>query len=301
MHYHLQRFTYSESPAAAPPPSPTSDQQPRPATVLPNLGEAVLRRNNVRVIGHGKPPLLLCNGLGYNQRLWQHLTTALAVHHQVILFDHVGSGESEVHAYDTHKYASLQGYAQDLVEICQALNLHQAVLVGHSVGASIAMLAAIQAPGHFSQVVLLTPSPSYINEPGYYGGFERENLQQVLDLMKADYQDWAFMFADLLMGPTSSPALGEELARFFCETDAGIAQQFARVTFFSDNRADVPHLHLPTLVVLCREDVVAPAEVGAYLLQHLPQAQLVTLRTSGHCPQLSAPLETLAAIQVFVL
>ena len=259
----------------------------------------VLRRNNVHVIGHGKPPLLLCNGFGYNQHMWHYVTTALAVQHQVILFDHVGSGGSDLQAYDAQRYDSLAGYAQDVVEICQALDLRQAVLVGHSVGASIAMLAAIAAPEHFKKVVLLTPSPCYINEQGYYGGFERENLQQVLEAMTHDYHSWAVMFADLLLGPSNTPATGEELARFFTETDIAIAQQFARVTFFSDNRADVPHLHLPTLVVLCRHDVVAPREVGEYLLAHLPQAQLVTLRASGHCPQLSAPLATLEALQAF--
>ncbi|RZK22110.1 MAG: alpha/beta hydrolase [Hymenobacter sp.] len=272
-----------------------------PIAPVPALSDGdVLRRNKVRVIGHGKPPLLLCNGFGYNQRLWNYLTAVLAVQHQVILFDHVGSGESDRQAYDAQKYSSLQGYAHDVIEICQALNLRDVVLVGHSVGATIAMLAASQAPGHFAKVVLLTPSPCYINEPGYYGGFERENLQQILDGMQTNYHDWAFQFADLLMGPINSPALSEELGQFFWETDATIAQQFARATFFSDNRADVPHLRLPTLVVLCQEDVVAPAEVGAYMVAHLPQAQLVTLNATGHCPQLSAPLETLAAIHAFL-
>ncbi|RZK35190.1 MAG: alpha/beta hydrolase [Hymenobacter sp.] len=164
--------TYSTGPAA-------SSDHPLPAAATKSsTADAVLRRHNVRVLGQGKPPLLLCNGFGYNQRLWQYVTTALVVQHQVILFDHVGSGESEVHAYDPRKYASLQGYVQDLIEICQVLNLREAILVGHSVGASIAMLAAIQAPTHFSKVVLLTPSPCYINEPGYYGGFERENLER---------------------------------------------------------------------------------------------------------------------------
>ena len=271
-----------------------------PAPIIPSPSSDVLHRNNVRILGQGKPPLLLCNGSGYNQRMWHHLTTMLAAHHQVILFDHVGSGESDRRAYDGQKYDSLQGYARDVIEICQALNLREAVLVGHSVGATIAMLAANQAPEYFRRVVLLTPSPYYLNEPGYYGGFERENLQQLLDTMQTDYHGWAFGFADLIMGPTNSPALSEELGQFFWETDAAIAQQFARVTFFSDNRADVPQLHLPTLVVLCQEDVVAPTEVGAYLLAHLPQAKLVTLNTMGHCPQLSAPLETFAAIQHFL-
>lgn len=259
----------------------------------------VLKRHSVQVMGSGKPPMLLCNGFGCNQRIWHYLLSALAVHHQVIVFDYVGSGESDLTAYDPQRYKTLAAYAQDVVEICQALDLRQATIVGHSVGATIAMLAANQAPHHFAKVVLLTPSPYYLNEPGYYGGFERTDLVQVLATMEEDYHSWTMAFADLLTGPAHSSSVGEELASFFCETNSTIARQFAHVTFFSDNRADVPHLHLPTLVVQCIDDVAGPPEVGEYLLRHLPQAQLVTLKVSGHCPHLSAPLETLAAIQAF--
>ena len=209
---------------------------------------SVLKRHSVRVSGHGKQPMLFCNGLGCNQRIWHYLTPALAVQYQLIVFDYVGSGESDLSAYDPQKYASLAGYAADVVEICQALDLRDAVVVGHSVGATIAMLAAIQAPQHFAKAVLLAPSPCYLNEPGYYGGFERADLLQVLAAMEADYYSWTTAFADLLMGPTNDSSLGEELANFFCETDSAIAQEFARVTFLSDNRADVARLHtLPWL------------------------------------------------------
>jgi sigma-B regulation protein RsbQ len=260
----------------------------------------VLRRHNVRVIGHGKPPLLLCNGFGCNQGIWHYLTTALAVQHQVILFDYVGSGESDLAAYNPQKYNTMAAYAQDVVAICQALDLREATIVGHSVGATIAMLTAIAAPQHFTNVVLLAPSPYYLNEPDYYGGFNRADMLQVLATMDQDYRGWTTAFADLLMGPTNASSLGEELARAFCETDSTIAKQFARVAFLSDNRADVVRLSLPTLVVQCTDDVAGPPEVGAYLLRHLPHAQLVTLATTGHCPHLSAPLETLAAMQAFV-
>jgi sigma-B regulation protein RsbQ len=264
-------------------------------------GRRVLQRHGVRIMGQGKPPMLLCNGFGCTQQIWQYLTTALAVHYQVIVFDYVGSGESDRSAYSPEKYATLTSYAHDVVEICQALDLRNAILVGHSVGATIAMLAAIQAPQHFAKTVLLAPSPCYINEPGYYGGFERDDLLQVLTAMEADYQSWTTTFADLLMGPTSMTSLREELATFFCETDSAIARQFAQVAFLADNRSDVSQLSTPTLVVQCAYDVAGPPEVGAYLLQHLPQGVLVTLRTSGHCPHLSAPLETLAAIQAFAV
>ncbi len=263
--------------------------------------DAILKRNAVRTLGKKeKPALILCNGFGCNQRIWHYLIAELARRHYLILFDHVGAGESDLTAYDSNKYSTLEGYAEDVVAICQALDLREAIIVGHSVGATIAMLAAIEAPAHFAKVVLLAPSPCYLNEPGYYGGFERADLQQVLAAMEDDYQSWTNVFADMLLGPANSATLGEELASFFCETDSRIAQEFARVTFFSDNRADVPRLHLPTLIVQCNDDVAAPLEVGQYLLTHLPQAQLVTLQASGHCPHLSAPLETLDAIRAYV-
>jgi sigma-B regulation protein RsbQ len=222
------------------------------------------------------------------------------VQHQVILFDYLGSGASDRTAYDPQQYTTMAAYAQDVVAICQALDLREATIVGHSVGATIAMLTAIAAPQHFANVVLLAPSPYYLNEADYYGGFERADMLAVLATMEQDYQGWTTAFADLLLGPTNASSLGEELARAFCETDSTIAKQFARVAFLSDNRGDVARLSLPTLVVQCTEDVAGPPEVGAYLLRHLPHAQLVTLATTGHCPHLSAPLETLAAIQTFV-
>jgi sigma-B regulation protein RsbQ len=291
----MPEFTYSTLSATSTPPELASGAGP----LLEEQRHRILKRHSVRIIGQGKPPMLFCNGFGCNQRIWQYLTTALAVHHQVIVFDYVGSGESDLTAYDPQKYATLAGYARDVVEICQALELREATLVGHSVGATIAMLAAIEAPQHFAKTVLLAPSPYYLNEPGYYGGFERADLLDVLATMEADYKGWTMAFADLLMGPTNASSLGEELASFFCETDSTIAKQFAHVTFLSDHRADVGQLHTPTLVVQCTDDVAGPPEVGAYLLRHLPQAQLVTLNTSGHCPHLSAPLETLAAIRAF--
>lgn len=277
---------------------PSSTEGVLPAQEAP--GYNVLTRHGVRIIGHGKPPILLCNGFGCSQGIWHYLTTALAVRHQVIVFDYVGSGKSDLTAYDPQRYTTLAAYAQDVVEICQALDLREATLVGHSVGATIAMLAAIEAPQHFTNVVLLAPSPCFLNEPTYYGGFERADMLAVLATMDADYQEWTTAFADLLMGPSNASSLGEELASFFCETDSTIAKQFARVTFLADHRADVARLSLPTLLVQCTDDVAGPPEVGAYLLEHLPHAQLVTLDTSGHCPHLSAPLETLAAIRTFV-
>lgn len=288
-------ISFASAPTAFPPVATDSLTYSSAATLTK---EQVLQRNNVRIIGQGKPPLLLCNGFGYNQRLWQPLVAGLAQQHQVILFDHVGTGESDSTAYD--KYAHLGGYAQDLLDICRVLELEGATLVGHSVGSTIALLAAGQTPAYFAQAVLLTPSPCYLNAPGYYGGYERADLEQMLALLAADYRGWATMFVDLLLGPRASSGLAEELHHYLSSVASPVAQQFAGVTFLSDHRADVPRLHLPTLVVQCQEDFIAPAEVGSYLVAHLPNAQLVTLSAAGHCPQLSAPLETLAALQTFL-
>jgi len=259
----------------------------------------VLRRNNVRVIGDGDTPIILCHGFGCNQQIWNYLATPLAARHRLILFDHVGAGESDLAAYDPVKYNTLDGYAQDIIEICQVLDLQGAAIVGHSVGAMIAMLAAIKAPEHFSKVVMLAPSPCYLNQPGYYGGFEQEDIDQLLQMMDADYTGWAYMFAGLLMGP-ANPSLGEELAKYFCDTNTNIAKQFARVSFLSDNRAEVEQLETNTLLLQCQQDAVAPEEVGNYLLEHMSKATLVTLPTTGHCPHLSAPLKTLDAIEAFL-
>lgn len=244
--------------------------------------------------------MLLCPGFGCTQQIWRYLVPRLTQRYQVIVFDHVGAGESDLTAYEPGKYSSLSGYAQDMVEICQALALRDTVVVGHSVGAMIALLAATQAPAHFAAAIWLAPSPCYINEPGYHGGFERTDILELLDLMEADYHNWGNYFAHLLMGSGNTAFLVEELAGYFCNTDAAIAKRFARVAFLADTRAALPRLQLPTLLLACSQDAVAPQEVGAYLLHQLPQATLVQLRTTGHCPHLSAPLETLAAMEAFL-
>lgn len=261
---------------------------------------AVLQRNNVRVIGTNKPVMLFSHGFGCDQSIWRFLTPTLAIDYQLVLLDHVGAGQSDQAAYDSQKYGNLDGYARDIVEICQALDLRDVVLVGHSVGAMIAMLAAIRAPEHFSRLVLLAPSPCYLNEPSYVGGFDRADIDQLLAFMDSDYGSWATMFAALLAGDSNDPTLGMELTNRFCSTDSVLAKQFARVAFLSDNRADVTRLQLPTLLLQCAQDAVAPAEVGEYLAQHMPHATLVQLQTTGHCPHLSAPLETLAAMRTYL-
>ncbi|OUJ68006.1 hypothetical protein BXP70_28305 [Hymenobacter crusticola] len=264
--------------------------------------QQVVRRNHVQVLGAGpdKPTLLFCHGYGCNQHIWGYLVPALVARYQLVLFDHVGAGESDLQAYDATKYATLEGYAQDLVEICQVLDLRQVIVVAHSVGAMIALLAALQAPTYFAKLIMLAPSPYYFNEPDYYGGFEPTDVEQLLALMEAEDNSWAALFAGLLMGPANPAALSEELAQYFCQLTPAIARAFLRVALFTDSRPLLPRLQLPTLLVQCTQDAVAPVEVGAYLLAHLPQATLVTLEATGHCPHLSAPLATLSALEEFL-
>ncbi|RZK31748.1 MAG: alpha/beta hydrolase, partial [Hymenobacter sp.] len=235
-------------------------------------GSGVLQRNNVHLIGEGKQPLLLCNGFGCNQHIWRYLVPSLAQDYQLVLFDYVGTGETSPVAYDSQKYSALSGYVQDVVEICEVLALRDAVIMGHSVGAMIAMQAAIRAPEYFAKAILLTATPYCLNEPGYYGGIERADALEMLTMLEADYHSWATMFASMLMGQAHPASLGEELIDYFCALDKTSARQFIEITLFSDNRTDIPRLRLPTLLVQCADDVVAPTEVTEYLLQHLPQA-----------------------------
>jgi sigma-B regulation protein RsbQ len=281
--------------------SPNLDaSQPEVTTALATERDIVVRRHSVRVIGEGPQTLLFCNGFGCSQQIWRYVTTPLANRHRVVLFDYVGTGESDPLAYNPQEYSSLARHAQDLIEICRVLALREVVLVGHSLGATIAMLAANQAPCYFSRCVLLTASPCYLNKPGYYGGLALEDVNQMLMLLEVDQHSWANLFAGLLLTPDHIPVLGEELASYFCNLDTTVARHFARVAFMADNRADVTQLKLPTLLLQCADDAIAPTEVSTFLMKHLPQATLTTLPAVGHCPHLSAPLETMAAIEAFL-
>jgi sigma-B regulation protein RsbQ len=280
--------------------SSSGSSLPAAATALALERENVIKRNNVRVIGEGPQTLLFCNGFGCSQQIWRYLSTPLANRHRVVLFDYIGTGETDASACNLEEYDNLNRYAQDVIEICQVLDLRDVVLIGHSVGATISMLAATQAPEYFAKCVLLTATPCYLNKPGYYGGLSLEDVNQMLALLDVDQHSWANLFAGLLVTPEHIPTLGEELIGYFCNLDATVARHFARIAFLADNRADVAHLKKPTLLLQSDDDAITPTEVGAFLMKHLPQATLVTLPTSGHCPHLSVPLETMAAIEAFI-
>jgi sigma-B regulation protein RsbQ len=262
-----------------------------------------IERNNVRLEGTvGAPPLLFAHGFGCDQNMWRHVWPAFADDHRIVLFDHVGAGGSDLSAYSRSKYDSLQGYADDVLEICRELELRDTVFVGHSVSAMIGVLAAAAEPARFAKLVLVGPSPRYIDDDGsdYVGGFTREDIEGLLESLDSNFLGWSAAYAPAIMGAAQPAQLQEELTNSFCRTDPEIARHFARVTFLSDNRADLAAVQAPALVLQCADDIIAPPSVGEYVASMLPQGTLVNMRATGHCPNLSAPEETIAAIRDFL-
>jgi sigma-B regulation protein RsbQ len=232
--------------------------------------------------------------------MWRFVAPAFEATHRVVVFDHVGFGESDHAAFDPQRYATLDGYARDILEICRALDLTDTVFVGHSVSAMIGVLAANAEPERFGRLVLVGPSPRYIDDDGYVGGFTREDIDGLLDSLASNYLGWSSAMAPVIVGNPDRPELGEELTNSFCRTDPDIAAHFARVTFLSDNRADLAEVQAPSLVLQCSDDAIAPRSVGEYVHARMPQSELVLMRAVGHCPNLSAPDELIAAIRAFL-
>jgi sigma-B regulation protein RsbQ len=262
---------------------------------------SVVARNNVALSGRpGGQPMMFAHGFGCDQNMWRHVAPAFADEYRIILFDHVGAGGSDLSAYDRHKYSTLQGYADDILEICRELELHEVVFVGHSVSAMMGVLAAAREPARFAKLVLVGPSPRYIDDVDYVGGFTREDIDGLLEQLDSNYLGWSQALAPTIMGRPDRPELGAELTDSFCRTDPEIAKHFARVTFLSDNRADLERATAPALVLQCSDDVIAPTAVGEYVHSRLPDSRLVLMDATGHCPNLSAPDETIAAIRDFL-
>lgn len=248
----------------------------------------VLQRNNVKILAGSGPTLVYAHGFGCSQDMWADVVPALAGECQQVLFDYVGSGQSDLSAYDPVRYRELDGYAQDLIDVCDAVGLQRdVVLVAHSVSCSIGMLAAIRRPELFRQLVLVGPNPCFVNAPPYVGGFERDDLQELLELMDRNFMGWASFLAPVVGG--ASAPVGQRLQHSFCSTDPVIARQFAEATFFADNRADLPRVPTPCLILQHAQDVLAPLEVGRYLQAHLPRAELRVLDVVGHCAHMSHP------------
>jgi len=261
----------------------------------------VLKRNNVTVTGnpHGRT-LVFAHGFGCSQAAWNLVAPHFEEQYRVVLFDHVGAGESDLSAYSRTKYDSLHGYSDDVLEILDALDLQDVVFIGHSVSAMIGVLAANQDPSRFDALVLVGPSPRYVNTAGYQGGFESADIEALLDALDANYLGWSAVAAPMIMANPDRPELSARLAASFCSIDPEIARHFAHVTFLSDNRADLGRLTVPTLVIQCTEDVIAPREVGEYVHRMVPGSTLTVLEATGHIPILSNPAEVVAAIRDFL-
>jgi sigma-B regulation protein RsbQ len=265
-----------------------------------NDSQSILRRNNVNQSGDGKRVMMFAHGFGCDQHMWEPVARNFRDDYRVVLFDYVGAGKSDLGAYDTERYSTLKGYARDVVEIGRALNLEDAVFVGHSVSAMIGALASIEAPGMFSDLVMVGPSPRYIDDDGYRGGFSAAQIEELLEFLADNHLGWAAAMAPAIMGNAERPDLGKTLENSFCNTDPKIAHDFARVTFFSDNRSDLAAIEARTLVLQCSNDIIAPVEVGEYMSANIANGSYELLQATGHCPNLSAPEEVTKAIRNFV-
>jgi sigma-B regulation protein RsbQ len=257
-------------------------------------------KHNVHVSGRGDRAMVFAHGFGCDQNMWRFVAPEFENAFKVVLFDHVGAGGSDLSAYDPRKYSTLSGYADDVVEIGRELNLQDAVFVGHSVSAMIGVLASLKAPGMFGQLVLVGPSARYIDDGDYVGGFSEKQIAELLEFLEDNHMGWSAAMAPSIMGNPDRPELGEELTNSFCRTDPEIAKAFARVTFTSDNRADLPKVSVPTLILQCKEDIIASMEVGEFVHRQIPGSKFAVLDATGHCPNLSAPKEVVSAMQAFV-
>jgi sigma-B regulation protein RsbQ len=258
-------------------------------------------RNAVTVTGQPNgQPMMFAHGYGCDQNMWRSVAPAFLDTHRVVLFDHVGAGRSDLSAYDEQRYASLDGYAEDILEIIHDFDLRDVIFVGHSVSAMMGVLAAAREPERFAKLILVGPSPRYINDGDYVGGFDSSDIEAMLESLDSNYLGWSSAMAPVIMGNPERPELGAELTNSFCATDPEIARRFAHVTFMSDNRADLARVRTPALILQCTDDVIAPAVVGDYVHAHLPGSTLMVMNATGHCPNLSAPAETIAAIRTFL-
>ncbi len=259
-----------------------------------------IKRNNVVVHGNGERVMMFSHGFGCDQNMWRFVWPAFCDQYKIVLFDHVGAGLSDISAYSVKKYDTLDGYADDIIEILHDLQLKDVIFVGHSVSALMGIMASQKAPELFQHLVLVGPSPSYINDTDYIGGFTRNQIDELLESLDNNHLGWSVTMAPVIMGNPDRKELGEELANSFCRTDPAIAKHFARTTFLTDKRNIISKTQTPTLILQCSSDVIAPIEVGEYMHREMPASKLVILKATGHCPNLSAPEETIDAIKTYL-
>lgn len=262
--------------------------------------QTAVTRNNVNIIGKGDKFMILAHGFGCDQNTWRSITQAFEDDYKIVLFDYVGAGKSDSTAFDAVRYSNLSGFSQDILDICKELNIADALFIGHSVSSMIGLLAAVQQPSYFSRLVFIGPSPRYINDDNYTSGMEVQDLRELLEVMDYNYLGWAAQLAPVIMGNPDRPYLGESLSNSFCATNPAMAKNFAKVTFWSDNREDLPKLTVKSLTLQCTDDMLAPLEVGKYIEQHTPGNELVVLKATGHCTHLSAPGEVIEEIKKYL-
>ena len=261
---------------------------------------SVVKRNNVVLKGQGTSVMMFSHGFGCDQNMWRYVAPAFEDEYKLILFDHVGAGNSDLSAYEPEKYSHLDGYADDIIEIIKELQLKDIIFVGHSVSAVIGIIAYLKAPEFFKSLVLVGPSPSYINDGDYFGGFTRPQIEELLESLDNNHLGWSMAMAPVIMGNPERKELAEELTNSFCRTDPDIAKQFERATFLSDKREIISSVNIPALILQCSNDIIAPEPVGEYVHERIKGSKLVIMKATGHCPNLSAPEETIKAIKDFL-
>ena len=257
----------------------------------------VAKRNNVVIKGKGSQVIMFVHGFGCDQNMWRYVVPAFEENYKIVLLDLVGAGGSDLSAFIPHKYEKLEGYADDIIEIATALQLHDIIFVGHSVSALIGVIASLKSAELFKSLILVAPSPSYINDGDYVGGFTKPQIEELLESLDNNHLGWSMAMAPVIMGNPDRKELGEELANSFCRTDPAIAKHFARTTFLSDKRELLSSVKIPSLILQCSNDVIAPQSVGMYMHEKITGSKLVMMRATGHCPNLSAPEETIDAIK----
>jgi sigma-B regulation protein RsbQ len=263
--------------------------------------EDLIAKNNITILGTGSTYILLVHGYGCDQNMWRYIVPQFKDNYKIILIDLVGSGKSDENAYDFDKYSSLEGYADDIVEICDALHLKDFCLVGHSVSAIIGALVALKRPALLTKLVMICPSPRYINDGNYFGGFSQNDIDELMETLDSNYLGWSSTIAPIIMGNPDRPELAAELVHSFCQNNPEIAKHFAKVTFLGDNRKDLQKLTTETLIIQSKTDMIASNEVGKYVHDNITNSELVTLDTNGHCPHLSAPDETIEAMKEYLV
>lgn len=263
--------------------------------------QEILKRNNVNIIGKGEKTIVFGHGLACDQKIWDTILPYFEEDYQIVLYDYVGSGDSDFSAFDTERYSTMHGYAKDLLEILEAIDVGEVIFVGHSVSAMIGILASIEKPEYFENLILIGSSPRYLNEhPNYHGGYDESDIEELITMMEMNFSGWATLAAANFMNNPDRPLLTEQLIEVYNEEDPAMMKSFAEVVFLSDHRQDLPEVTIPSLIMQCSEDSIVPLESAEYLHKHLKNSKLIVMEATGHYPQISYPEETVNTILEYI-